>query len=56
MQGPNVTTIVLQARYPRLLVGHLNIVTSPHTWTTVLDAQAGNPAANPARILTGAAA
>lgn len=46
--GPNVTNILLQQRFPGLLLGHLNMVTSPHTWTVVLEALASNPAANPA--------
>jgi triacylglycerol esterase/lipase EstA (alpha/beta hydrolase family) len=45
--GPNVTNIVLQDRHPGLILGHLNTVTSPHTWAIVLDALAANPAANP---------
>jgi triacylglycerol esterase/lipase EstA (alpha/beta hydrolase family) len=54
--GPNVTTVVLQDTHPGLLLGHLNVVTSPHTWTAVLAALAGNPAANPAQDRTPAAA
>ena len=56
LDGPNVTNIVLQHRYPGLLLGHLNMVTSPYTWNVVLEALAGNPAANPARDRTLAAA
>lgn len=56
LDGPNVTNIVLQHRYPRLLLGHLNMVTSPHTWTVVLEALAADPAANPAPTPSAAAA
>jgi triacylglycerol esterase/lipase EstA (alpha/beta hydrolase family) len=43
----NVTNIVLQDRYPGLILGHANIFLSPQVWSTVLDALASNPAANP---------
>ncbi|SRX81829.1 hypothetical protein [Streptosporangium roseum DSM] [Mycolicibacterium parafortuitum] len=46
LDGPNVTNIVLQDRHPGLLLGHLNMVTSPLTWAVVLEALAANPAAN----------
>lgn len=48
LTGPDVTNILLQQRFPGLLLGHLNMVTSPHTWTVVLEALAADPAANPA--------
>jgi triacylglycerol esterase/lipase EstA (alpha/beta hydrolase family) len=47
LTGPNVTNIVLQDRYPGLVIGHANIITSPQALAVVLDALAGNPAANP---------
>lgn len=56
LDGPNVTNIVLQHRYPRLLLGHLNMVTSPYTWDVVLEALADNPAANPLRSTAAMAA
>lgn len=56
LDGPNVTNIVLQHRYPGLLLGHLNMVTSTYTWATVLDALASNPAANPVHRLSAVAA
>lgn len=45
--GPNVTNIILQDRYPGLVNGHINIITSPATFAAVLEALASNPAANP---------
>ncbi|MGE2737938.1 esterase/lipase family protein, partial [Mycolicibacterium vaccae] len=54
LDGPNVTNIVLQHRYPGLLLGHLNMVTSPYTWSVVLEELAANPAANPAQIVRAA--
>jgi pimeloyl-ACP methyl ester carboxylesterase len=47
LDGPNVTNIVLQDLYPGLVLGHANIFLSPQVWSTVLDALASNPAANP---------
>ncbi len=47
LHGDNVTNIILQDRYPGQILGHLNVVTSPRTWTVVLEALAANPAANP---------
>ena len=47
LDGPNVTNIVLQDLYPGLPVGHEGVVLSPQVWSIVLDALAGNPAANP---------
>lgn len=47
LTGPNVTNVVLQQRYPGLVLGHANIYTSPQAMAAVLDALAGNPAANP---------
>jgi triacylglycerol esterase/lipase EstA (alpha/beta hydrolase family) len=47
LNGPNVTNIVLQDLYPGLVLGHANIFLSPQVWSTVLDALASNPAANP---------
>ena len=47
LTGPNVTNIVLQDRYPGLILGHANVFTSPLTFDVVLDAVASNPAANP---------
>jgi len=47
LTGPNVTNVVLQDRYPGLVIGHANIFTSPQAMAAVLDALAGNPAANP---------
>lgn len=41
-----VTNIVLQDQYPNYNAGHLGIVFSAPTWTAVLGALAGNPAAN----------
>lgn len=40
LDGPNVTNIVLQHRYPGLVHGHLNSVVSPYVWATVLDSLA----------------
>jgi len=45
--GSNVTNVVLQDRYPGLVLGHANVFTSPQAMAAVLDALAGNPAANP---------
>ncbi|WNG89900.1 lipase [Mycobacterium sp. ITM-2016-00317] len=56
LDGPNVTNIVLQHRYPGLLLGHLNMVTSPYTWSVVLEELAANPAANPAQTVRAEAA
>ncbi|GAA2562957.1 esterase/lipase family protein [Mycolicibacterium diernhoferi] len=47
LDGPNVTNIILQDRYPGQILGHLNVVTAPQTWAVVLEALAANPAANP---------
>lgn len=47
LTGPNVTNVVLQDRYPGLVLGHANIFTSPQAMAAVLDALAGNQAANP---------
>lgn len=47
LTGPNVTNIVVQDRYPGLVLGHANIFLSPQVWTLVLDALASNPQANP---------
>jgi len=47
LTGPNVTNVVLQQRYPGLVLGHANIFTSPQAMAAVVDALAGNPAANP---------
>lgn len=47
LTGPNVTNVVLQQRYQGLVLGHANIYTSPQAMAAVLDALAGNPAANP---------
>jgi pimeloyl-ACP methyl ester carboxylesterase len=47
LNGPNVTNIVLQDLYPGLVLGHANIFLSPQVWSTLLDALASNPAANP---------
>lgn len=47
LTGPNVTNVVLQQSYPGLVLGHANIYTSPQAMAAVLDALAGNPAANP---------
>lgn len=48
LDGPNVTNIVLQDRYPGFNAGHLGIVFAAPTWEAVLGALAANPAANPA--------
>jgi pimeloyl-ACP methyl ester carboxylesterase len=47
LNGTNVTNVVLQDLYPGLVLGHANIFLSPQVWSTVLDALASNPAANP---------
>jgi triacylglycerol esterase/lipase EstA (alpha/beta hydrolase family) len=47
LSGPNVTNIVIQDLYPGLPAGHLGVVLSPQVWSVVLDALAGNAAANP---------
>ena len=47
LTGPNVTNVVLQDLYPGLVLGHANIYTSPQAMAAVLDALAGNRAANP---------
>lgn len=47
LDGPNVTNIVLQDRYPGYNAGHLGIVFSAPTWDAVLGALAANPEANP---------
>lgn len=54
--GPNVTNVVLQDRYPGLVLGHANIFTSPQAMAAVLDALAGNRAANPLAHPTAVAA
>lgn len=54
--GPNVTNVVLQDRYPGLVLGHANIFTSPQAMAAVLDALAGNQAANPLAHPTAVAA
>ena len=46
LTGPNVTNVVLQDRYPGLVLGHANIFTSPQAMAAVLDDLAGNRAAN----------
>lgn len=50
LDGPNVTNIILQDRYPNFNAGHLGIVFAAPTWDAVLGALAANPAANPATI------
>lgn len=50
LAGPNVTNIVLQDRYPGVVIGHANVIVSPQTWAVVLDALASNPAANPGQV------
>ncbi|WP_242453440.1 alpha/beta fold hydrolase [Mycolicibacterium sp. P9-64] len=56
LNGPNVTNVVLQDLYPGLVLGHANIFLSPQVWSTVLDALANNPAANPLQTQSVAAA
>jgi len=56
LNGPNVTNIVLQDLYPGLVLGHANIFLSPQVWSTVLDALASNPAANPLQAQSTVAA
>lgn len=56
LNGPNVTNIILQDRFPGVVTGHINIVTSPQVLALVLDALASNPAANPLPIHTMVAA
>jgi pimeloyl-ACP methyl ester carboxylesterase len=56
LNGPNVTNIVLQDLYPGLVLGHANIFLSPQVWSTVLDALASNPAANPQPVQSTVAA
>ena len=56
LDGPDVTNIVLQDRYPGLVIGHANVIVSPHTWGLVLEALASNSAANPVQILHTVAA
>ncbi|SCX08344.1 alpha/beta fold hydrolase [Mycolicibacterium fluoranthenivorans] len=46
LDGPNVTNIILQDRYPNFNAGHLGIVFAAPTWDAVLGALAANPAAN----------
>ncbi|MCV7422906.1 alpha/beta fold hydrolase [Mycobacterium yunnanensis] len=55
LHGPGVTNVVLQDRYPGLVVGHANIFLSPQVMEAVLDALAANPAANPLPYATVAA-
>jgi triacylglycerol esterase/lipase EstA (alpha/beta hydrolase family) len=47
LDGPNVTNIVLQDRYPGYPAGHLGVVLSPQVWDVVLEALEANPEANP---------
>ncbi|MEN4477484.1 lipase family alpha/beta hydrolase [Mycolicibacterium cosmeticum] len=47
LDGPNVTNIILQDRYPDFNAGHLGIVFAAPTWEAVLGALAANPQANP---------
>ena len=47
LDGPNVTNIVLQDRYPGYPAGHLGVVLSPQVWDLVLEALEANPEANP---------
>ncbi|MEU0496411.1 alpha/beta fold hydrolase [Mycobacterium sp. NPDC006124] len=47
LTGDGVHNVVLQDRYPGLVVGHANIFLSPQAMAAVLDALAANPAANP---------
>ena len=56
LNGPNVTNIVLQARYPGVVIGHANIITSAQALALVLDALSNNPAANPLPVHTMVAA
>ncbi|GAS94317.1 lipase (class 2), precursor [Mycolicibacterium canariasense] len=56
LDGPNVTNIILQDRYPNFNAGHLGIVFAAPTWDAVLGALAANPAANPAPATTPLAA
>jgi triacylglycerol esterase/lipase EstA (alpha/beta hydrolase family) len=56
LSGAGVTNVVLQDRYPGLVVGHANIFLSPQAMAAVLDALAGNPAANPLPLPTAVAA
>ncbi|MBJ7339993.1 alpha/beta fold hydrolase [Mycolicibacterium sp.] len=56
LTGPNVTNIILQQRFPGLILGHANIFTSPQAWASVLDALASNPAANPLPVQNTVAA
>jgi triacylglycerol esterase/lipase EstA (alpha/beta hydrolase family) len=55
LDGPNVTNIVLQDRYPGYNAGHLGIVFSAPTWDAVLGALAANPQANPQPVTALAA-
>lgn len=56
LTGPGVTNVVLQDRYPGLVVGHANIFLSPQAMAAVLDALAANPAANPLPLPAAVAA
>ncbi|WP_299558809.1 alpha/beta fold hydrolase [uncultured Mycolicibacterium sp.] len=47
LHGENVRNIVLQQRFPGLVLGHLNAVVSPQVWAIVLEELAANPEANP---------
>jgi len=56
LAGPNVTNIVVQERYPGLVLGHANIFLSPQVWTVVLEALASNTQANPVQTPNAVAA
>ena len=56
LTGAGVTNVVLQDRYPGLVVGHANIFLSPQAMAAVLDALAANPAANPLPLPAAVAA
>ncbi|GAB7070685.1 hypothetical protein JCM12141A_49740 [Mycolicibacterium hodleri] len=56
LTGPGVTNVVLQDRYPGLVLGHANIFLSPQAMAAVLDALAANPAANPMPLPAAVAA
>ena len=56
LDGPAVTNIVLQDRFPGLPTGHIGVASISQTWDAVLAALAGNPQANPLLNLVPTAA